>query len=133
MRYGLRDNAGVELQDTLTAPDGPVAYYATAPIRAMVLAMRAAGIPADISDTPGTLVCNHLMYGVLHHIATEQLPIRAGWLHLPALPSVAALEENLGSPSMSTETAAEGVRAAIAAAVANETDVTTAVRSRWQI
>jgi pyroglutamyl-peptidase len=57
----------------------------------MVRAIRATGIPADISDTPGTLVCNHLMYGVLHHIAVEQLPIRAAWIHLPHLPNVAAL------------------------------------------
>ncbi len=132
-RYALEDNDGVVLQDALTAPDGPVAYYATAPIRAMVLAMREAGIPADISDTPGTLVCNHLMYGVLHRIAVEHSPIRAGWVHLPHLPSVAALEANLGAPSMSTETAAEGVRAAIGAAVLHATDVTDPVRSRWQI
>lgn len=132
-RYGLHDNEGVVLQDDLTAPDGPVAYYATAPIRAMVLAMRAAGIPADISDATGTLVCNHLMYGVLHHIAVEKLPIRAGWMHLPHLPRVAALEDNLGAPSMSTETAAEGVRAAIAAAVEHQVDVSDVVRSRWQI
>jgi len=132
-RYGLEDNDGVVLQDERTAPEGPVAYYASAPIRAMVLAMRAAGIPADISDTPGTLVCNHLMYGVLHHIAVERLPIRAGWIHLPHLPKVAALEENLGAPSMSAETAAAGVRAAIAAAVQNPVDLGDAVRSRWQI
>ncbi len=132
-RYGLEDNDGVVLQDAPTAPDGPVAYYATAPIRAMVLAMRGMGVPADISDTPGTLVCNHLMYGVLHHIAVEKLPIRAGWIHLPHLPSVAALEQNLGAPSMSTETSAEGVRAAIAAALDHPKDVDDVVRSRWQI
>ncbi len=73
------------------------------------------------------------MYGVLHHIAVENLGIRAGWMHLPHLPSVAALEENLGAPSMSTETAAQGVRAAIAAAVAHPNDVKDPVRSRWQI
>jgi pyroglutamyl-peptidase len=57
-----------------------VPYYATAPIRAMVLAMRRAGVPADISDTAGTFVCNHLMYGMLHHIAQNALPIRAAWI-----------------------------------------------------
>ena len=132
-RYGLADNDGVELQDAPTAPDGPVAYYSTAPIRAMVLAMREAGIPADTSDTPGTLVCNHLMYGVLHHIAVERLPVRAAWIHLPALPSVAALEANLGEPSMSVETSAHGVRAGIAAALRHERDVDLPVRSRLQI
>lgn len=58
----------------------------------MVLAMRRAGFPADISDAPGTLMCNHLMCGVLHHIAANGLPIRAGWIHLPSLHEVAAME-----------------------------------------
>ena len=114
-RYQLRDNAGRSMQGELTAPDGPTAYYATLPIRAMVKAMRADGIPADISDVAGTFCCNHLMYGILHHIAVNRLPVRAGWIHLPHLPEVAALEDNLGAPSMSVETAAAGVSAAIAA------------------
>ena len=58
-RYGLADNNGRALQGQLTAPDGPAAYYATLPIRAMVRAMRDSGIPSDISDTPGTFCCNH--------------------------------------------------------------------------
>ncbi|MEZ5904721.1 MAG: pyroglutamyl-peptidase I [Geminicoccaceae bacterium] len=132
-RYGLLDNAGVAMQGEPTAPDGPAAYYATLPIRAMVRAMRRAGIPADISDAPGTFCCNHLMYGVLHHIATRSLPIRAGWIHLPALPEVAARDENLGLPSMSAETATAGVTVAIEAILANPTDITEPVRSRLQV
>jgi len=77
-RYGLRDNAGQSLQGVMTVPDGPAAYYATLPIRAMVKAMRKAGIPADISDVTATFCCNNLMYGILHYIATHGLPIRAG-------------------------------------------------------
>lgn len=81
--YGLADTAGKVLVGEPTDPDGPVAYHATVPVHEMVLAMRAAGIPADVSDAAGTFVCNHLMYGVLHHIASRNLPIRAGWVHLP--------------------------------------------------
>lgn len=132
-RYALRDNAGRLMQGELTAPDGPVAYYATLPIRAMVRAMRSAGIPADISDVGGTFCCNHLMYGILHHIAVSRLPIRAGWIHLPHLPEVAALEANLGAPSMSADTAAAGVRAALAAIRAHPVDSTDAIFSRLQI
>ena len=62
-RYGLADNEGKAPVDEPIVPGGPAARYATLPIRAMVKAMRAAGFPADISDAPGTLVCNHLMYG----------------------------------------------------------------------
>ena len=132
-RYRLADNDGIALQDRPTVPGGPVAYYSTLPIRAMVKAMRAAGVPTDISDTPGTFCCNHLMYGILHHIATTDLPVRAGWIHLPYLPSTAALEENLGAPSMSAETSAAGVAAAIRAIVENPDDIQDAVLSRFQI
>jgi len=132
-RYGLRDNDGKSLQDDLTAFDGPAAYCATLPIRAMVRAMRAAGIPADISDAAGTFCCNHLMYGILHHIAIEGLDLRAGWVHLPHLPEVAASEQNLGAPSMSVETAAAGLRAAIAAIAAHPKDVADPIVSLLQI
>jgi len=132
-RYGLADNAGNDLVGEPTVPDGPAAYYATAPIQAMVLAMRQAGIPADVSDAAGTFGCNHLMYGVLHHLATNELPILAGWIHLPHLPSVAALDHNLGAPSMSAETSIAGTAAGIRAALENPKDVHGPVLSRLQI
>jgi pyroglutamyl-peptidase len=132
-RYGLLDNAGRSLQGEPTVPGGPAAYYATLPIRAMVRAMRDAGIPADISDVTATFCCNHLMYGILHHIAASGLAIRAGWIHLPHLPEVAALEENLGAPSMSAATAEAGVRAALAAICAHPADSTERIASRFQI
>jgi pyroglutamyl-peptidase len=132
-RYQLVDNDGKTMQGEPTVPGGPVAYYTTVPIRAMVKAMRAAGVPADISDTPGTNTCNHLLYGILHYVATNSLPIRTGWIHLPYLPVTAAMEQNLGTPSMSVETSAEGVRAGIQAALENSTDIQELVLSRWQI
>jgi pyroglutamyl-peptidase len=132
-RYQLHDNDGRALQDQLTAPDGPVAYYTTLPIRAMVKAMRDAGVPADISDAAGTFCCNHLMYGILHHIALNNLAVRAGWIHLPHLPEVAALEANLGAPSMSAETAAAGVIAAITAVQSHPVDIADPIVSRLQI
>ena len=132
-RYGLRDNDGQELQDVLTVPGGPAAYYATLPIRAMVRAMREARIPADISDAPGTFCCNHLMYGILHHIAISKLEIRAGWIHLPHLPEVAALEYNIGAPSMSLATSLEGVSKAITAIQSHKTDINDPLFSRLQI
>ena len=132
-RYGLVDNTGRSLQGGLTAADGPAAYYTTLPIRALVQAMREAGIPADISDAAGTFCCNHLMYGILHYLAQNESPIRAGWIHLPYLPSVAALEENLGAPSMSAETSTEGVRIGIEAALTHAVDIDAPSASRLQI
>ena len=99
----------------------------------MVQALREGGIPSDISDTPGTFICNHLLYGILHHIATSGLPIRAGWIHLPHLPSTAALDENIGAPSMSVETAAAGVRIGIRAALEHTEDIQAPILSRLQI
>ena len=133
VRYELADNSGAMLNGVPTTMDGPVAYHTTLPIRAMVRAMRAAGIPADISDAPGTNVCNHLMYGVLHHIAGNRLPIRAGWIHLPHLPATAARDDHLGAPSMSEETAVAGVLAGIRACLENPHDLDIPVKSRWQI
>lgn len=132
-RYGLADCAGRVLVGEPTDPAGPVAYHATVPVRAMVLAMRKAGVPADVSDAAGTFVCNHLMYGVLHHLAQKGLPVRAGWIHLPCLPSVAALDHNLGVPSMSVQTAVAGVTAGIEAAIRQSADIREPIPSRLQI
>jgi pyroglutamyl-peptidase len=132
-RYRLQDNRGVSMQGEPTIPDGPVAYRSTLPLRAMVKTMRDMGVPSDISDAPGTFCCNHLMYGILHYIAANALEIRAGWIHLPHLPEVAALPENLGAPSMSCETATQGVRAGIQAALKHQYDISEPSLSRLQI
>jgi pyroglutamyl-peptidase len=132
-RYGLQDNDGLTQQGEPVVPGGPAVYCTTLPLRAMVLAMRKAGFPADISDAAGTLMCNHLMYGVIHHIETNQLPIRAGWIHLPSLPEVAATNAFLGNPSMSLDTAVGGLKVAIQAAIEHKKDINAPVRSCWQI
>lgn len=131
-RYNMGDDLGSQPQDAPVVPGGPAAYYTTLPVRAMVKAMRRNGVPSDISDTAGTFGCNLLMYGVLHHIAQSGLRIRAGWIHLPSLPATAALEANLGMPSMALETQIDGVKAAVAAVVENEQDIDEPIRSRWQ-
>ena len=130
-RYGLADIDGFSPQGPVDA-NGPPAIYSTLPLRAMVKAMRAEGVPADISDCAGTFLCNYLMYGVLHYIQKENLPIRAGFLHLPLLPETAALKENLGLPSMSVDTAARGLKAAIQALLAHDEDIDEPCPSRWQ-
>jgi pyroglutamyl-peptidase len=131
-RYAMGDAVGARPQDQPVVPGGPLAYRATLPIRAMVKAMRQQGFPSDISDTAGTFGCNLLMYGVLHHIAAHRLPIRAGWVHLPSLPVTAALDANLGMPSMALDTQIGGLRVAIEAVVQNENDIEEPIRSQWQ-
>ncbi len=110
----MPDNSGAHPVDETIAPNGPPAYFATVPIKAMAAAMRAAGTPTEVSNSAGTYVCNHLMYGVLHYIAASGHRARAGFIHVP-YSEPQALDKR-GEPSMSLATMVNGVRAAIAAA-----------------
>lgn len=93
----IPDNEGNQPIDTPVVGGGPSAYFSTLPIKAVVEQVCAAGIPATVSNSAGTFVCNHLMYGILHYIAVKQLPIRAGFIHVPYLPEQAV---HRGGPSM---------------------------------
>ena len=110
----IPDNAGNQPRDLPIRPGGPAAYFSTLPVREMTEAMREAGVPASLSNTAGTFVCNHLMYGLLDHLSRTGRNIPAGFIHLPATPTQAAERP---SPSMSPETAAKGLAAAINALI----------------
>lgn len=85
------DNAKNKPRDELIAPNGPVAYFTTIDVRKTYQEIRKAGIPVFISDSAGTYVCNNIIYGVLHHLATNnQNHIKYGFIHIPYLPSQAA-------------------------------------------
>lgn len=120
----MGDNAGSRPIDEAIAPDGPAAYFSTLPIKAMALAMREAGVPSEVSNTAGTYVCNHLMYGVLHYLAGSGIAARAGFIHVPYAEEQVA--DQPGRPSLSLDTMVKGVRAAIATAVARDTDIAAA-------
>ena len=106
------DNAGVLLTDAPIAEDGPAAYFATLPVKAMVEGIRKVGIPASLSNTAGTFVCNQLLYGVLHSIAVAGRTTRAGFIHVPFIP--AQVVNKAGKPSMALETIIRGIEAALA-------------------
>ena len=106
------DNAGVLLTDAPIAEDGPAAYFATLPVKAMVEGIRKVGIPASLSNTAGTFVCNQLLYGVLHSIAVAGKTTRAGFIHVPFIP--AQVVDKAGKPSMALETIIRGIEAALA-------------------
>ena len=118
------DNAGNQPVDEPVAENGPPAYFATLPVKAMVAAMRRAGIPAELSNTAGTYVCNHLMYGVLHFLAASGKNARAGFIHVPYAEE--QVLDKRGVPAMSLVSMARGIEAAIAAACETATDVKTA-------
>lgn len=85
--YRIADNAGNQPVNQPIYKEGPAAYFSTLPIYAMVRAIRKAGIAASISNTAGTYVCNHVLYGVSHMLAQEYPKKRSGFLHVPSLPS----------------------------------------------
>ena len=117
--YRIADNAGGQPVDEPVVGDGPVAYWSTLPIKAMVGAMLAAGVPAKVSNSAGTFVCNHLFYGLMHSLAAEGDIRRGGFIHVPYLPEQAARLG--GQPSMALETVLRGLEAAIAAIAAPDT------------
>jgi pyroglutamyl-peptidase len=116
------DNCGAAPVDEAIAPDGPPAYFATLPVKAMAGAMRAAGVPAEVSNSAGTYVCNHLMYGVLHFLAHRgEGHVRAGFIHIPYAED--QVLDKPGIAAMSIATMVKGVEAAIAAASRHDQDV----------
>ncbi|KAF4323858.1 hypothetical protein G195_001838 [Phytophthora kernoviae 00238/432] len=91
------DNQGQHPVDKLIVEGSPDGLFSTLPIRAMVNNMGAAGIPAAVSNTAGTYICNNTMYRVLDHIRLKHLPIRAGFVHFPASTEMAVLQPSVPS------------------------------------
>ncbi|MEU4832179.1 pyroglutamyl-peptidase I [Streptosporangium sp. NPDC023615] len=108
------DAAGHRPIDRPVVPGGPAAYFATLPVKACAAAARAAGVPASVSQSAGTFLCNHVFYGLMHLIATERPGIRGGLVHVPFSP-----EQVLGgaAPSMPVPVAAQALTAIVTAAV----------------
>lgn len=111
MDASIPDNAGRQPVDEPVVPGGENALFSTLPVKAMVQAVRDAGIPAKISNTAGTFVCNQLLYSALY-LCEKRLPkTRAGFVHLPYLPSQA--EKKPGMPSLTLEEMVRALQAII--------------------
>jgi pyroglutamyl-peptidase len=117
----IPDNAGAQPIDEMIAPNGPPAYFATIPVKAIARSIRAAGIPAEVSNSAGTYVCNHVMYGVLHYLAASGNRARAGFIHVPYAES--QVLDKRDAPAMSLESMAKAIEAAIGAAVEHRHDL----------
>jgi len=116
----IPDNAGAQPIDEPVAADGPAAYFTSLPIKAMLAALRNAGFPAEISQTAGTYVCNHVFYALMH--ALRGLPgVRGGFVHIPYSPAQAAL--HAGAPSLPSTVVAQALRLAVGIALTVERDV----------
>ena len=78
-------------------------------------------IPASISNTAGTFVCNHVLYGVRYLIEKKYKGKKSGFIHIPFLPEQVISKPN--TPSMAVDTVVEGLTAAIEAIVKNNEDI----------
>lgn len=79
----IADNKGQQPLDTVIQADGAPAYFTTLPVKAMVEAVKKAGLPASLSNTAGTFVCNHIMYQNLYYLAKNHPNTQGGFIHVP--------------------------------------------------
>lgn len=121
----IKDNEGNQPIDKPIFEDGAPAYFATLPIKAMVQAIRNAGVPSSVSNSAGTFVCNHLMYGVLYTIAKKYPGMKGGFMHVPFVPSQ-VVNRPTPAPSLNMKDIAKGIEAAITAIAENEVDIAAA-------
>ncbi len=120
----IPDNAGQQPIDVAIVPGGPAAYFATLPVKAIVAALQQAGLPAAVSQTAGTYVCNHVFYGLMHSLRRHRA-VRAGFMHLPWLPEQAAqpVGARASQPTLPLAVQTAGVRLALQTALGTAADL----------
>lgn len=121
----IKDNEGNQPIDQPVFEDGAPAYFATLPIKAMVKRIREAGIPSSVSNSAGTFVCNHLMYGVLYTLDKKYPGVRGGFMHVPFIPSQ-VVNRPSPAPSLALADIVRGIEAAVEAIAENQKDIGTA-------
>lgn len=109
----IADNEGNLPFDMKISEDGENAYFSKLPIKSIVQKIKDNGIPASISNTAGTFVCNHIMYGLLYMLEKKYPDMKGGFIHVPFLPEQVVDKPN--QPSMSLENITTGLRLAIEA------------------
>lgn len=109
--FRIPDNQGNQPKDQLIAKEGPAAYFTMLPYREIVNALIANGIPAHVSNSAGTFVCNHIFYAIRHYIVQNNLHILSGFIHIPYIHEQVLEKPN--APSMSSETIAKAIQIAI--------------------
>ena len=107
----IPDNAGAQPVDEPVLASGPAAYFSSLPIKAVVAGLRDAGLPASVSQTAGTFVCNHVFYGLMHACAGRP-GVQAGFIHVPWLPE--QVVHRPGQPSMALALQVQAIQRALA-------------------
>ncbi|WP_252503510.1 pyroglutamyl-peptidase I [Sporosarcina sp. Marseille-Q4943] len=111
VKDGEADNSGNKPIDEIIDAQGEPAYMSTLPVREMVDQLVAAGLPAEVSNTAGTYLCNNVMYEGLHYAATRRPHMKSGFLHIPASHELAIQHGRI--PSWSHEDLKKGVTVCI--------------------
>ena len=119
--FRIPDNEGNQIIDEPIFPDGENSYFVKLPVKAMVQNVQKNNIPASVSYTAGTFVCNHVLYGVLYLIEKKYKGKKSGFIHIPFLPQQVIDKRNM--PSMELNTIVKGLTAAIEAIVKNNEDI----------
>jgi pyroglutamyl-peptidase len=117
----IRDNDGHQPIDRPVIKDGPAAYFATLPIKACVAAMRDSGLPAGVSNSAGTFVCNHIFFALMDMLRHQREPARGGFLHVPYIPEQAARLG--GAPSMALDDIVRGIEIVLEASAGRIEDL----------
>ena len=117
----IPDNEGNQPIDEPIFADGDTAYFSNLPVKAMVQAIKDAGYPASLSNTAGTYICNHVMYGILYYIQKEFPHVRGGFIHV--LFAASQVVEKPNTPSMAIADITAALEAAIQAAVEHKDDL----------
>lgn len=120
----IPDNDGNQPIDVPVVANGPAAYFATLPVKACVAAMRRAGLPAMVSNTAGTFVCNHILYALMDIVRQHPTPMRGGFLHIPYLPEQASRVG--GAPSMALDDIVRGIEIILETSAGQTDDIRTA-------
>lgn len=111
----IPDNEANQPIDEKIQSDGANAYFSSLPVKAMVQAMKEVGIPAAVSNTAGTFVCNHIMYQLLYFVEKEFPEMTGGFVHVPFIPEQVADKPHV--PSMNLTDITKGLEAGIRAVV----------------
>lgn len=117
----IKDNEGNQPIDEPIVSEGPDAYFLTLPIKSIVSNIQAQGIPASVSNTAGTFICNHVAYGMAHLAKTKYPNMKTGFIHIPFLAEQVTTKFNM--PSMSLELIVQALEVVIKTIIETNIDI----------
>ena len=117
----IADNAGAQPIDRALIDDAPAAYFSSLPVKAIHASLNQHGVPAELSLSAGTFVCNAVFFALMHYLAQRRPQVRGGFIHIPYLPEQAC--RHTGAASMALGTLSKGLGIAIGTALETPIDL----------